>query len=249
MLQEALQVARTAGDHHAEAASIVYLMTAFLAAGDYDRTRRLSDEATVLLDRLGDPEGLAWTRVLRGAAAWRLGDRDDATRSLRPGLVGSADLGHVVGLSVGVFVCAQLAAETAGTTRSCSWPRPRHSASRWAPVAVRASLAPVELTTRAAEGVGEARLEGLWRRNDAGDRGLVDRAIQQLGIRRLVVLIRPAGSRWRRRAVSLIGVSSEHPDRRPGRSCRAGTRSASQPERELSSVASWSWEAAQEARA
>jgi predicted ATPase/DNA-binding SARP family transcriptional activator len=183
MLQEALQVARTAGDRHAEASSIVYLMTAFLAAGDYDRTRRLSDEATVLLDRLGDPEGLAWTGVLRGAAAWRLGDRDDATRSLRPGLVGFADLGHVVGLSVGVFACAQLTAET-------SWDDAivLLAASEALRESVGAALLPFarpwlqELTTRATDGVGDAGFDRLWRTGTTlPTAAVVDRAIRQLG--------------------------------------------------------------------
>jgi predicted ATPase len=183
MLQEAQRVARTAGDHHAEAASIVYLMTAFLAAGDYDRTRRLSDEATVLLGHLGDPEGLAWTGVLRSAAAWRLADRDDATRSLRPGLLGFADLGHVVGLSVGVFVCAQLTAEA-------SWDDAivLLAASEALRESVGAALLPfarpwlIELTTRATDGVGEARLERLWRTGTTlPTTAVVDRAIQHLG--------------------------------------------------------------------
>jgi predicted ATPase/DNA-binding SARP family transcriptional activator len=182
MLQEAREVARSAGDHHAEAASMVYLMTAFLAAGDCDRTRQLGDEATILLDRIGDPEGLAWTRVLRGAAAWRRGDRDDATRALRPGLLGFADLGHVVGLSVGMFVCAQLTAET-------SWDDAivLLAASEALRESVGAALLPfarpwlVELTTRATDRIGEAAVERLWRTGTTLPHSVaVDRAIHQL---------------------------------------------------------------------
>jgi hypothetical protein len=115
VLEEARRAAQEVGDQFAEGSALVYLTTAFLARREYDRSRQLGDEAEVLLERLGDPEGLAWTRVLRGAAAWRQGDHEEAVRSVRPGILGFSELGHVVGLSVGIYVCGQLAAPATWT--------------------------------------------------------------------------------------------------------------------------------------
>jgi predicted ATPase/DNA-binding SARP family transcriptional activator len=182
MLQEALRLARQAGDHHAEATSMVYLTTAFLAGEDQDRTRRLSNEAAAVFDRIGDPEGLAWTRVLRGAAAWRQGHRDEARRSLRPGILGFSDLGHVVGLSVGVFVGAQLAAGP-------SWEDAivLMAASEALRESVGAALLPfarpwlIEFTARATALIGESAVDRLWRTGSALPMAdVVHRAIEQL---------------------------------------------------------------------
>lgn len=182
ILQNALATAQKARDHRAAATSIVYLMTACLAAGHYDQTRQLSDEATILLARLGDPEGQAWTHVLRSAAAWRLADRDDATRSLGPALLGFADLGHVVGLSVGVFVCAHLTADTSLDDAVVLL-----AASEALRESVGAAVLPFaqpwlsELTIRATARIGQARFESLWRTGTTlAATVAIDRAIQQL---------------------------------------------------------------------
>jgi predicted ATPase len=182
VLREALRLAREAGDRHAEATSIVYLTTAFLAGEDQDRTRRLSDEAAAVFDRIGDPEGLAWTRVLRGAAAWRQGDRREASRTLRPGILGFADLGHVVGLSVGVFVCAQLIDETSREDAIVLM-----AASEALRTSVGAALLPfarpwlVEFTARATALIGEPAVDRLWHTGSALPvADVVHRAIEQL---------------------------------------------------------------------
>ena len=143
---------------------MLYLMTAHLARGEPDHTRQLGDECELLLDRLGDPEGLAWTRVLRGAAAWRQGDLVAANRVLRPGVLGFADLGHVVGLSVGIYVRAQL---TAGT----DWDDAvvLLAASEALRESVGAALLPFarpwldELMAHAVAAIGDAAVQRLWR--------------------------------------------------------------------------------------
>jgi hypothetical protein len=164
LLTEARGVAVAVGDRHAEGSSMLYLMTAHLARGEPDRTWQLGGECELLLDRLGDPEGLAWTRVLRGAAAWRRGDLEEANRVLRPGVVGFAELGHVVGLSVGIFVRAQLAAGT-------NWDDAvvLLAASEALRESVGAALLPFarpwldELMGHAVAAIGDAAVERLWR--------------------------------------------------------------------------------------
>jgi predicted ATPase/DNA-binding SARP family transcriptional activator len=110
VLDEALVQATAVGDHRSTATATVYLMTASLVRGEYGGTRRLGAGCEALLLRLGDPESLAWARIIGAVAAWREGDTVAAVRGLEPGLAGFETLDHRWGLSIGVYLAGQLAA-------------------------------------------------------------------------------------------------------------------------------------------
>jgi hypothetical protein len=68
---------------------------------------------------MGDPEASAALDMLRGTLAWRAGDRR-AAAYLRSSLRGYGQLGHVWGLSLGLYLAAELAAGRGGYDRAVS---------------------------------------------------------------------------------------------------------------------------------
>jgi predicted ATPase/DNA-binding SARP family transcriptional activator len=111
LLEESLHDARVAGDRWLEGFALLFLAVAALARADLRTTHTMAAECEAVLRPLGDPEGLSWTFVLRGAAAWRGGDSVSAATWLRESLLGFESVEHVWGISIGLFLAAQLAGE------------------------------------------------------------------------------------------------------------------------------------------
>jgi predicted ATPase/DNA-binding SARP family transcriptional activator len=109
LLEESLRNARAVGDRWVEGWSLVFLATAALAHAEPNQAVRLAAECEAVLGPVGDREGLAWALLIRGTAAWRKGDPVDAAASLREGLRAFQRLGGLWGLSLGLFMTAQLA--------------------------------------------------------------------------------------------------------------------------------------------
>jgi hypothetical protein len=109
LLEESLRNARAVGDRWVEGWSLVFLATAALARAEPNQAVRLAAECEAVLGPVGDREGLAWALLIRGTAAWRKGDTVDAAASLREGLRAFQRLGGLWGLSLGLFMTAQLA--------------------------------------------------------------------------------------------------------------------------------------------
>ena len=120
VLEESLRNARAAADPWLEGFSLLFLTTAALAGGRYEGTVDLGAECEAVLRPLGDPEGLAWARILRAAAQWRQGDPGGVAGPLREGIIGFRSIGHLWGLSVALFLAAQLAGANGRHERSAS---------------------------------------------------------------------------------------------------------------------------------
>ena len=183
ILQEALRLARTAGDLHAEAASIVYLMTAFLAAGDYDRTRQLSDEADDPARphrRPGRPGMDPRAPQRRGMAPGRPRRRDPLATAGPPRLLGSRPRGRTLRRHLRLRPVDrrnQLGRRDRAPGRVRGTPRVgrRRPAAR--------SRVPGSSSSRLARpiGIGEASFERLWRTGTTlPTAAVVDRAMEEL---------------------------------------------------------------------
>jgi len=73
-----------------------------------------------VLRSTGDPEALAALAVLRGIVASRTGDMATAAESLGTALHGYRSLGHVWGLSLALYLAAELAAGRGEQARAVS---------------------------------------------------------------------------------------------------------------------------------
>ena len=73
-----------------------------------------------VLRSMGDPEALAALHVLRGMVAWRAGDTATAGEALGAALRGYRSLGHVWGLSLALYLAAELAAGRGEQARAVS---------------------------------------------------------------------------------------------------------------------------------
>jgi predicted ATPase/DNA-binding SARP family transcriptional activator len=108
VLEESLRNARQAGDRWLEGFTLLFLATAALTADDLETGSRTTDEAEAVLLPVGDAEGLAWVMILRTGLTWRGGDRVAATTALAEAIRGFRSLGHLWGLSIGVFMAGRL---------------------------------------------------------------------------------------------------------------------------------------------
>ncbi|HEY7485736.1 MAG TPA: BTAD domain-containing putative transcriptional regulator [Streptosporangiaceae bacterium] len=107
-LEESLRQAQVAGDGWLQSWSLLFLALVALAGAEHERATDLTAECETVLGAVGDPECLAWALIIRAAATWRLGRHDAARAPLHRGLRGFHDLRHVWGLSIGLFLAAQL---------------------------------------------------------------------------------------------------------------------------------------------
>jgi hypothetical protein len=80
-----------------------------LARADYEGAASLATECEALLRPAGDPECLGWALFLHAAVAWRQGNLPGMKAVLAEGLRCFQDLGHLWGLSIGIFFAANLA--------------------------------------------------------------------------------------------------------------------------------------------
>jgi len=111
VLEESLDNGRRAGDRWLEGFTLLFLTVAALSRGDYAATERLTEESDAVLRTVGDPEGLAWISVFRAVVAWQRGDRAGAAASTAGAVRGFGALGHLWGISIGLFLAGQLAGD------------------------------------------------------------------------------------------------------------------------------------------
>ncbi|GIJ55981.1 BTAD domain-containing putative transcriptional regulator [Virgisporangium aurantiacum] len=119
VLQRALGYARESGAVWPEAFALLYLASVAAARNDDELALALADECAPVMRAMGDPEALAALDMLRGTLAWRAGD-SSAAAYLRASLRGYGQLGHVWGLSLGLYLAAELAAGRGGHDRAVS---------------------------------------------------------------------------------------------------------------------------------
>ena len=107
-LELSLRHGRQAGDDWALGWSRLFLSLIATAEGDYPRA---AGHCRAVPEFTADPECLAWAQTIRAVTGWRSGDPAGAEGPLRAGLLGFRALGHLWGLSLGLFVAAQLAGD------------------------------------------------------------------------------------------------------------------------------------------
>jgi predicted ATPase len=120
VLAAALAHARTAAAAWPEAFALLYLASVAAARNDDPLAASLVGECEPVMRAMGDPEALAALHILRGTLAWRAGDRLAAAADLRMSLRGYGRLGHVWGLSLGLYLAAELAAGNGRYERAVS---------------------------------------------------------------------------------------------------------------------------------
>jgi predicted ATPase len=109
LLEESLSSARIAGNGWLEAYALIFLAAAALARGEYGEAASLAAACEVALLPVGDPECMAWALVTGAMANLSRGDHAGAIAPLKEALKAFHDLGALWGLSLGLFVAAQLA--------------------------------------------------------------------------------------------------------------------------------------------
>jgi predicted ATPase/DNA-binding SARP family transcriptional activator len=109
LLDQSLGNARLAGDLWLEGWALTFLSAAKVAQGEYDVAARLSSVCEAVSREAGDPECVAWALLLTGMATWLSGDHIGSTASLWEALRSFERLGALWGLSVVLFLSAQLA--------------------------------------------------------------------------------------------------------------------------------------------
>jgi tetratricopeptide (TPR) repeat protein len=120
VLEKALGYARESGAAWPEAFALLYLASVAAARNDDALAARLVGECGPVMRAMDDPEALAALHMLRGTLAWRAGDRRSAAADLRSSLRGYGQLGHVWGLSLGLYLAAELAAGRGRPDRAVS---------------------------------------------------------------------------------------------------------------------------------
>jgi predicted ATPase len=109
LLEESLSNARIASNGWLEAWALMFLAAAALARGEYGEAATLAAACEVALLPVGDPECMAWALVTGAMANLSRGDNAGAIAPLKEALKAFHDLGALWGLSLGLFVAAQLA--------------------------------------------------------------------------------------------------------------------------------------------
>lgn len=108
-LGESLENAIAARDTWLESWAYVFLASVALSRGHLGRARRLAYQFLATPDSHHDTEAVGWINLCLGATEWYDGDRTTAVRPLTRGFSIFKELGGLWGLSIGIFLSAQLA--------------------------------------------------------------------------------------------------------------------------------------------
>jgi non-specific serine/threonine protein kinase len=117
LLDQSATAARQAGDEWLTGWAGIFRCALELQRDRMDRALLRGHEAREHIEATGEPEGLAWSAVGVGAAAWRSGDLPSARRWLGEGLRGFWELGGSWGISLALAVTALLACSMERTER------------------------------------------------------------------------------------------------------------------------------------
>jgi non-specific serine/threonine protein kinase len=109
LIDESLDAAQRVGDAWLVGWAFIFRCVIELERSDFDQAATSAAAAHEWLEATGEPEGLAWSALGEGAAAWSRGQLEVARVHLVEGLYGFWELGGSWGLSMALSLSAQFA--------------------------------------------------------------------------------------------------------------------------------------------